>query len=161
VVNDCLGTGETKMSIANDQQLKKFLSELSIVEQRQLSADFIESIIALNPDPLIARVIELAREDQTSQLEMEEAYRSIKSLAVNTYTACGADADWKAQAAHFVATAAKACLTPESQLDGKNTLAWKCAMQARMAKNCEMMESESDIVENEAQKQYQLADNFR
>ena len=35
--------------------------------------------------------------------------------------------------------------------------AWKAAMQARMAKNCEMMEENEGEVETEAERQYRIA----
>lgn len=144
------------MSIQNDQELKRELSKLSVAEQRVVAAKFVESVAYLNTDPLIERALMIAKDKMHSNLEFDEVYKSVKSLAVKTYTACGADADWPAQAAHFVATATKACLTPVEHLGNKNNLAWKCAMQARMAKNCEMIESESQTMDNEAQKQYAI-----
>ena len=148
------------MAIQNDQEFKKALAELSVADQRVVGARFVESVIHLNNDPLIVRALKVAEDKMHSQVEFDEVYKSVKSLSVTTYTACGDDADWPAQAAHFVATATKACLTPADQLGGKNNLAWKCAMQARMAKNCEMIESDSDEIDNEAQKQYAIVDEF-
>ena len=148
------------MTIHNDQEFKQALSELSIVDQRVLSARFIASVEHLNTDPLIASAVKVASDKMHTKSEFDAAYKSIKSLAVNTYTACGGDADWPAQAAHFVATAAKACLTPSEHLANKTNLAWKCAMQTRMAKNCEMIESDADNIENEAQKQYTISNIF-
>ena len=146
------------MSIQNDQDLKKALSALSVADQRVVGARFVESVIHLNSDPLIVRALKIAEDKMHSQVEFDEVYKSVKSLAVSTYTACGDDADWPAQAAHFVATATKACLTPVEQLGTKNNLAWKCAMQARMAKNCEMIDS--DEIDNEAQKQYAIVEEL-
>ena len=144
------------MTIHNDQEFKQALSELSMVEQRMLAVQFIESVLHLNPDPLIERALKVVRDKS----EFGDIYASINSLAVKTYTACGNDADWLAQAAHFVATAARACLTPLDHLGNKTNLAWTCAMQTRMAKNCEMIESDSDTVDNEAQKQYVITDAY-
>ena len=148
------------MTINNEQEFKQVLSELSVDEQRILASQFIESVAYLNPDPLIEHALKVARDKTLSSNDFEEAYKSIKSLVVNTYTACGNDADWPAQAAHFVATATKACLIPLAQLADKNNLAWKCAMQTRMANNCEMIESDSNTINNEAQKQYAITNNF-
>lgn len=146
------------MAIENDQEFKKVLSELSVADQRVVAARFVESVIYLNEDPLILRALSIAKDKMHSQVEFEEVYKSVKALAVSTYTACGNDADWPAQAAHFVATATKACLTPADQLGNKNNLAWKCAMQARMAKNCDMIDSEE--IDNEAKKQYAVVEEF-
>ena len=151
------------MLINNDQDFKKAISELNITDQRKLAAKFVESVLYLNPDPLIKNALEIAGKKILSDSDteqFEEAYKNIKSLAVNTYTACGGDADWPAQAAHFIATATKACLTPAERLDNNNKLAWKCAMQSRMAKNCEMIESDNDVIDNEAQNQYIIINNF-
>ncbi len=146
--------------INNDQELKKALAGLSIAEQRELGAQFVASVSSLCPDPLIERTLKTASDKKHSDSEFDEIYKSIKSLAVKTYTSCGEDADWSAQAAHFVVSAAKVCLTPQQQLGDKNNLAWKCAMQARMAKNCAMMESDEDIIDSEAQKQYVISNNY-
>ncbi len=147
------------MTIKNDQDFKQALSGLSIVAQRQLAAQFIESVGQLNAAPVIGRALKIAKSEY-SENEIEEVYKQVKSLAVKTYTSCGAETDWSSQAAHFVVTATKACLTPQMHLDNKKNLAWKCAMQTRMARNCEMIETDSDIVDNEAQKQYIIADDF-
>ena len=153
------------MTIQNDQEFKQALAKLTIADQRILATQFVENVIHLNRDPLIEGALKVVRDTMHSNSvfdnsDSDEIYKSIKSLAVNTYTACGGDADWPAQAAHFVATAAKACLTPLEHLGHKNNLAWKCAMQTRMAKNCEMIESDSSTIDNEAQKQYAIVDNF-
>ena len=73
---------------------------------------------------------------------------------------CGKDADWSAQAEHFVAMAYAAVLTPEPQIITKTNLAWKAAIQARMARNCAMIEQDHGEVENEAVKQYEIASDF-
>lgn len=148
------------MTIHNDQELKQALSNLSIKEQRILAAHFVANVAHLNPDPLIEHALKEVGEQNLATTELEEIYKSIKSLAVETYTACGNDADWPAQAAHFIATATKACLMPVEQLGNKKNLAWKCAMQTRMAKNCEMIDSDSNIVDNEAQNQYRITNDF-
>lgn len=146
--------------INNDQELKKALAGFSIAEQRELAAQFVNSVSSLNTDPLIERVIKITHNNIPAKNELEEVYKLIKSQSVKTYTSCGDDADWLLQAAHFVATAAKVCVTPEEQLGNHNNLAWKCAMQTRMAKNCAMMESDEDIIDNEAQKQYVIINAY-
>ena len=145
------------MTIENDQQFKKALAELSLEKQRELAAQFINSVISLNSDPVIVRVLEAV---QKTNSDFRDIYKVLKALSINTYTSCGSEADWTAQVAHFVASAAKLCATPEDLLHNKNNLAWQCAMQTRMANNCAMMDSDSDEVDNEAQKQYGIAGNF-
>ncbi len=144
------------MAIANDKDLKQVLENLPVEEQRQLAARFVESVQYLSDEPIIKQALEVVKNRERTPVELEGAYKNVKSLAVKTYTACGENADWSAQAAHFVAQAAKACLTPEDQLDSKQSLAWQSAIQARMAKNCAMIENEEEVIDNEAQKQYQI-----
>lgn len=148
------------MNIQNDSELKQALEKLSIEEQRVVAAQFVESVLYLNNEPLIKRALEVARNNNRTPTEFDDAYKNVKSLAVKSYTCCGANADWDAQAAHFVAEAAKACLTVEEQLEAKQNLAWQSAIQARMAKNCAMMENENEVIDNEAQKQYQIVNEF-
>ena len=84
----------------------------------------------------------------------------MKTFATQTYTACGSDADWAAQAEHFVATAAAACLAPVEQAGVNSSNAWRAAMQARMAKNCEMILNDEGEVANEAERQYRIAEAY-
>lgn len=148
------------MNIQNDSELKQALEKLSIEEQRVVAAQFVESVLYLNNEPLIKRALEVARNNNRTPIEFDDAYKNVKSLAVKSYTSCGENADWDAQAAHFVAEAAKACLTPEEQLEVKQNLAWQSAIQARMAKNCAMIENENEVIDNEAHKQYQIVNEF-
>ncbi|HYN76479.1 MAG TPA: hypothetical protein VES73_01635, partial [Lamprocystis sp. (in: g-proteobacteria)] len=91
----------------------------------------------------------------------EDAYRAAKSYATKTYTDCGKDTDWLAQADHFVAAAAAAALTPEAQTADRQSRAWRAAVQARMALNCEMMETPDGAGDaTEAQRQYAVANAF-
>jgi len=91
---------------------------------------------------------------------MTDAFKSARSIAGDTSTACGQDTGWTAQAEHFVAAACLAALTPEDQIGKGTNPAWKAAMQARMAKSCEMIETADGAVDNEAQRQYAIASAF-
>ena len=148
------------MKIANDQDLRAALDALPIAEQRVLGARFVENVAHLCQEPVIQRALDVVKNSQLSPTELAQVYKSVKSLAVQTYTNCGDETDWSEQAAHFVAIATRVCLTPEHQIGVKHNLAWKCAIQSRLAKNCEMIESRSGEVDNEAQKQYALAEKY-
>ncbi len=148
------------MKISNDQELRSVIDALPIPEQRVLGARFVESIAYLCQESVIQRALEVARDTQSGPIALAELYKSVKSLAVQTYTNCGDETDWSEQAAHFVAVATRICLTPEHQLGARHNLAWKCAIQSRLAKNCEMMDSSSGEVDNEAQKQYVIVENY-
>lgn len=146
--------------ITNDQQLREALNNLTQNKQRELGGLFVSNVSHLSSDTRIARALEAAGNADISQQELEEAYKSAKAFATQSYTACGRDADWAAQAEHFVAAAAAACLAPDEQSGTKSNNAWKAAMQARMAKNCEMILKDEGETANEAVKQYQLAEKY-
>jgi len=141
--------------ISNDHELRLALDKLSPVQQRVVGGQFSESVLDLCSDNRVQRAVKVALDPNADPLELEEAYRNAKAVAVKTYTDCGKDADWMAQAAHFVAAAATACLTPENQL-GTDNPAWKAAMQARMARNCEMIERQDGGEHNESETQYEI-----
>ena len=147
-------------TITNDQQLREALSTLNAVQQRQLGGLFVSSIRHLSGDARIGRAIEAAAKADIPAQELEDVYKSVKAFATQTYTACGQDADWAAQAEHFVAAAAAASLATEEQAGTKGNNAWKSAMQARMAKNCEMILNDEGGVANEAEKQYEITGKF-
>ncbi|MEW8087452.1 MAG: hypothetical protein AB2823_17970, partial [Candidatus Thiodiazotropha endolucinida] len=87
-----------------------------------------------------------------------QIHKTVKAFATQTYTACGSDADWAAQAEHFVAAAAAASLSSDDQSGARG--AWKAAMQARMAKNCEMILNDDGGIANESEKQYQMTGRY-
>jgi hypothetical protein len=147
-------------SIQNDRDLRAALDTLGPDAQRVLGARFAQSVLRLCKDDRVRRAIETALRSDCSPGEAEDAYRAAKAYATKTYTDCGKDTDWLAQADHFVAAAAAAALTPESLATDRQNRAWKAAVQTRMAVNCEMMETDEVDQEGEAQRQYAIANAF-
>jgi hypothetical protein len=147
-------------TISNDQDLRHLLGRLPADQQRIIGLRFAQSVAHLSRDERVNRAIDTGLEEDASSVELEDAYRAAKAWATKTYTDCGKDTDWLAQADHFVAAAAAAALTPDAQLMDKTNRAWKAAMQARMAKNCEMVEAEDDDQTDEVQRQYAIAEEF-
>ena len=147
-------------TISNDQDLRHLLGRLPADQQRIIGLRFAQSVAHLSRDERVNRAIDTGLEEDASSAELEDAYRAAKAWATKTYTDCGKDTDWLAQADHFVAAAAAAALTPDAQLMDKTNRAWKAAMQARMAKNCEMVEAEDDDQTDEVQRQYAIAEEF-
>jgi hypothetical protein len=143
--------------ISNDHDLRAALNQLSDAQQRIVGAGFANSVIHLCRNERVRRAVETARNPDASDAELQDALKAVKGYAAKTYTACGKDTDWLAQADHFVAVAAAAALTPGDRLARKTTPAWKAAIHARMAKNCEMMEGDDDELETEAERQYRIA----
>ena len=145
------------LKITNDQQLRQALNDLPLEIQRNLGARFVASVSHLSRNPIITQGLQVAKNSQRTFAELEIAYKSAKKLAIDSYTACGRDADWSAQAEHFVAAAMAACLLPEDQVTQKENIAWKAAMQARMARNCEMILQDKGAMDNESNRQYAIA----
>jgi hypothetical protein len=142
--------------ITNDQSLREAIRQLTSTQQRTLAGQFVASVAYLSHDPRVARAIKATTNPALTTQELEETYQAVKAFATQTYTACGQDADWAAQAEHFVAAAAAVALSEENHQMEK--AAWKSAMQARMAKNCEMIMDDQGGLANESEKQYQLAE---
>lgn len=144
--------------ISNDHELRAALAGLSADRQRVLGAQFAKSVIALNRDERVARAVETGLNIEASPAELEDAFRAAKGYATKTYTDCGKDTDWLAQADHFVAAAAAAALSQDA--GDRQNRAWKAAVQARMAVNCAQMEDEQGELESEAGRQYRIAETY-
>jgi hypothetical protein len=147
-------------TINNDIDLRALLNKLPPAQQRVIGARFAKSVLHLSRDERVNRAIDTAARADASAEELEDAYRAAKAHATKTYTACGTDTDWLAQADHFVAAATAAALTPDHLLAEKTNRAWKAAMQARMANNCELVETDDDSHSDEVKRQYGIADEF-
>jgi hypothetical protein len=144
-------------TIANDHELREALGTLTAERQRIVGARFAQSVMHLCRDERVRRAAETALDPSADPSALEDALRAAKAYATKTYTDCGKDTDWLAQADHFVAAAVAAALTPPDQLSGKVNPAWKAAMQARMARNCAMMEEDEAEEEGEPERQYRTA----
>ncbi|MFP4061774.1 MAG: hypothetical protein ACLFNA_02750 [Halochromatium sp.] len=147
-------------TIRNDQDLRDLLEKLPVDQQRIIGLRFAQSLVHLSRDERVKRALDTGLREDASAPELEDAYRAAKAWSTKTYTDCGKDTDWLAQADHFVAAAAAAALTPDSLLDNKTNRAWKAAMHARMANNCELVEGDGNAHLDEVERQYAIADEF-
>jgi hypothetical protein len=147
-------------NIRNDHDLRDALQGLTADQQRVLGSRFAERVLNLSQDERIARAVASGLREEISPGELEDAFKSAKAYATKTYTDCGKDTDWNAQADHFVAAAAAAALTPDALLGEKQNRAWKAAMQARMAVNCTLVEADDAPETSEAEHQYRIAESF-
>jgi hypothetical protein len=144
-------------NIQNDHALREALNGLSGDQQRILGSRFAQGVARLSKDERVHRAIETGLRQDCSPAEIEDAYKAAKAYATKTYTDCGKDTDWLAQADHFVAAAAAAALTPDALVAERQNRAWKAAVQARMAVNCELIESDEVPDQSEAERQYATA----
>ncbi len=147
-------------TISNDKDLRDLLEKLPVDQQRIIGLRFARSVVHLSREERVKRALESGLRPDASAPELEDAYRAAKAWSTKTYTDCGKDTDWLAQADHFVAAAVAAALIPDSLLDTKTNRAWKAAMHARMANNCELVESDGNAHFDEVKRQYEIADAF-
>jgi hypothetical protein len=147
-------------SIHSDEAFKSALADLSLDQQRRVGKLFVDSVIDLSESSKIKRAIDVVGNAGFSADEIAANFQTAKSVAIDSYTLCGREADWLKQASHFVASAAAVCLTPEDQVSQCGELAWSAAMNARMARNCEAIAHGRQSENQEASKQHQILTTF-
>lgn len=145
------------MTISNDKDFKSTLAGLSVVQQRQLAARFAQQVFPLSNDARIKSALDTARRAGIADAELGAALQAANSARVESFTRCGKETDWSAQAGHFVAKAAVACVKPAAAGDN---LAWEAAMQARLARTCQTVADGAGTENREAETQYRILDVF-
>ncbi|MBK6742880.1 MAG: hypothetical protein IPG66_07835 [Hydrogenophilales bacterium] len=145
------------MAITNDKEFKAKLGELSATQQRQVAARFVQRVFGLSNDVRVKAALEVAMRPEISDAELTVVTAAANTARVESFTQCGKETDWGAQAGHFVAKAAVACVSAATP--GTN-LAWDAAMQARMAKTCETVATGEGTENREAEEQYRILEDF-
>ena len=145
------------MTIRTDADFKAVLNNLPISGQRRVAARFVESVAALCHDLRVAAAINAAKRLDISDAELTAAFHAVKTACVDSYTQCGHEADWRAQAGHFVAKAAETCVMPDGQV---HDIGWNAAMRARMARTCEVISTGQGTENREAEQQYRILEEF-
>ncbi len=145
------------MAISNDKEFKQALAGLSTAQQRQVAARFVQRVFALSNDARIKSALDSAARADIADAELALASQAANSARVESFTRCGRETDWSAQAGHFVAKAAVACVKPAET--GSN-LAWDAAMQARLARTCQTVADGSGTDNREAEEQYRILEAF-
>ena len=145
------------IEIANDAVFKAELQKLDDDAQRLVGARFVSNVLDLADDDRVGRVIEVASEPDSTADQLEAAYKTARTTSTDSYTRCGADGDWKAQAGYFVAKAAASCLTPADKCKPGGP-AWQAATAARMARTSALIDSGEDAASESKQQYIILAD---
>ena len=144
------------MATTNDKEFREKLAALSISQQRQVAALFVQREFGFSNDVRIKAALDMAMRADISDAELAVVYQAANTARVESYTQCGKETDWNTQAGLFVAKAAVSCVSPVAE--GKN-LAWDAAMQVRVARTCEA--ASGDITDHkEAEAQYAILDGF-
>jgi hypothetical protein len=145
------------MAISNDKEFKAALAGLPAPRQRQIAARFAERVYPLSNDVRVKAALDVAGRPDISDAELTVVAQAANTARVESFTQCGRETDWTAQAGHFVAKAAVACVKPGEAGDN---LAWEAAMQARMARTCQTVAEGSGTENREAEEQYRILEAF-
>lgn len=145
--------------ITNDNEFRSALQGLSISQQRLVAAEMLGHVLPLANDARLDKLQILAATTDPSTDDQTAAYRSAKSISVETHTRCGAEGDWTAQAGYFVARAATSLFATEKKA-GTQGIAWPVAMNTRMARTSSSIDAESDQAVDERQAQYLILDKY-
>ncbi|CAK0748601.1 hypothetical protein CCP4SC76_1960008 [Gammaproteobacteria bacterium] len=111
-------------------------------------------------DHRVRRALEVIKRPDRGDGEMRDAFHDARAHVVETYSVCGKEFDFPEQASHFVATALAEALNPVDQIGNNLNIAWRAAMQARIAKDFELMEQGAGDVDSESERQYRLVEAF-
>lgn len=144
------------MPISNDKEFKAALAALTNTERRQIGTLLVQQVFDLSGDARIKGALELARRADAGSAELTVAAAGVNTARVESFTQCGRDTNWTAQAAHFVARAAQECVRPVVDV----ATAWEAAMQARMARICQTVAAGEGTHNTEAEAQYRALEAF-
>jgi hypothetical protein len=144
------------MSINSDKEFKTALNGLALNRQRQVAAHFIDSVLSLCGDARVVGAANAAKRADVSEAELAALYQAAKSASVESFTQCGKEADWAAQAGHFVARAAMECVQPAAD----SSLAWNVAIESRMACTFAAIASGEGSETREATAQHRILESF-
>ena len=145
--------------INNESQFRAALKGMSLANQREVGASFVEQVAYLADDERIGFAIRVASNKDAAEDELNAAHKAAKAAAIDCYTRCGSDADWAAQAGYFVARAASAIVTPEKDV-GRDGPAWTAAANSRLARTCSIIDSNPEAESQEAGKQYRILEDY-
>lgn len=121
------------------------LSSLSVVQQRQLAAQFIRNTLNLANEPALKNIADLAGRADITKSDLEEGYYQAHSIYVATNPHSGlTELNFDVQAKHFIAEACMTCLSPKNEGAQPCHLAQKVAMYCRMARTCASIAHEDE-----------------
>ena len=145
------------MTITDDKEFKLALASLPVERQRQIAVAFCRRVLDLSHDARVKSALESAGRPDITEAELQLAAHAAHAARVDSFAQCGSDAGWTAQAGHFVAKAAQACV--RSAASGDN-IAWDAAMQARLARTCQTVAEGLGTENTEAREQYRILETF-
>ena len=145
--------------ITSESGFKEAINSLDLTQQRVVAGLFVKNVLELCDDARITHVADIAANPDASSEELADALKSARAATIDCHARCGSEGDWRAQAGYFVARAAAAALTPESQSKGGGP-AWQAAMSSRMARTSIQIDAEEVSSNDESASQYQILSDY-
>lgn len=145
------------MAIQTEKEFKAALAALPLARQRQVAAAFGQRVMDLCHDVRVKNALATASRADVSDQELVLVAHSAHSARVESYTQCGHDSGWVPAAGHFVSRAAECCVRAAAEGE---PVAWEAAMQARLARTCQMVAQGEGTDNDEATAQYQILETF-
>lgn len=142
----------------NETDFRAAITALDITAQRELAARFTEHVLDLTDDNRIANSVGVASDPSANEAELAASFKTARAATIDSHTRCGAEGDWKAQAAYFVARACEAALSPAGYK--KSGPAMQAATSARMARTAHSIDNEEEAVHGEREAQYQILNEY-
>lgn len=144
--------------ITNEKEFRDAIQNLDATQQRIVAAQFVRHVLPLSNDIRLTHVIKVAADTDASANELSDALRSAKSATFDSHARCGSEGDWTEQAGYFVARAAVAAVTPESQSKASGP-AWQAAMSSRMAQTSMQIDNDDEAPAGNHW-QYEILSNY-
>ncbi len=144
--------------IQNDTEFKNALQSLPYAQQRVVAAFFVKHVLPLCNDQRLKRILDIASDINATDDDLNQSLKSARAVTLDSHTRCGAEGNWNDQAGYFVARAAIAAVTPESQSKAGGP-AWQAAMSSRMAQTSIQIDHEETQPAN-TQWQYDILAGF-
>jgi hypothetical protein len=146
------------------------LSDLSVSDQRQISARFIAHVLDLTENPRLKDAQQTAMKPDLSAEELMDTYHRVHTIYVQTHPRSDlSEVDYTKQAVHFITEACLVCLSPTYPEAKIHHIAEKAAMYCRMARTCANilhdedqpnLENTAKALQKEIEVQYQLVNQF-
>jgi len=152
------------------QSFQQALSTLTITQQRQIGARFIENVLDLSNEARLKSAQQVAAKADASAEELLDAYHAVHAVYTRTHPRSDlTEIDYTKQAMHFIAEACLVCLSPTYPEARTHRIAEKAAMYCRMARTCASIRHDVDTpqlgdtekaLQTEIQAQYRLLNEF-
>ena len=157
--------------VKDHKSFKEILSGLTVAEQRQIGAQFIDHVLDLTDEARLKDAQQMAAKEGVTAEELIDAYHSVHAIYVQTHPRSDlSELNYTNQAVHFIAEACLLCLSPTYPEAKVYRIADKVAMYCRMARMCASIKLDEEIprmeaaekaVQKEIESQFRITSQFR